>query len=154
MKQTEFWKSRTLETIRDNVSNQPKKYSVLDNYPGQFDPITQKRNNFIDALDEKGCGIIGFIGDPNKFTFDFNLMDVMNRISSEVERATSKYPKMNSAHEGFAVLLEEVDELWDHVKMKETKRDLEAMKTEAIQCAAMCVRFATECCSKKEFVQN
>jgi hypothetical protein len=87
-------------------------------------------------------------------TTNTNVADVMNKIAAEVQKATSKYPKMNSAHEGYAVILEELDEVWEHVKMKESKRDLEAMKIEAIQTAAMCVRFATECCNKKEFVQN
>jgi hypothetical protein len=48
---------------------------------------------------------------------------------------------MNSAHEGFAVLAEEVDELWDHVKVKQGKRDVPEMVYEAVQVAAMALRF-------------
>lgn len=62
----------------------------------------------------------------------------------EVERATSKWPTFNSAHEGFAVLKEEVDELWRHVMTNQTKRDLAEMQKEAIQVAAMALRFACE----------
>lgn len=50
----------------------------------------------------------------------------------------------NSAHEAFAVLHEEVDELWDHVKTKQKNRDLAAMRKEAMQVAAMAIRFAAE----------
>jgi hypothetical protein len=47
----------------------------------------------------------------------------------------------NSAHEGYAVLLEEVDELWAEVKKRRSERDDERMGLEAIQVAAMAVRF-------------
>lgn len=61
-------------------------------------------------------------------------------IRAELERA-AKWPGFNSAHEGYAVLAEEVDELWEHVKMNQKKRDLDAMRAEAVQVAAMAVKF-------------
>lgn len=66
-------------------------------------------------------------------TLDFALA----QIRDEVERATRKFPPFNSAHEGFAVLHEEVDELWDEVKANQPGRQRE----EAIQVGAMAVRF-------------
>lgn len=63
--------------------------------------------------------------------------------------AAMVWPAMNSAHEGYGVLLEEVDELWSHVKTKQKKRDLGAMRKEAIQVAAMAVRFAIEICNEE-----
>jgi NTP pyrophosphatase (non-canonical NTP hydrolase) len=66
----------------------------------------------------------------------------------ELEQARANWPKFNSAHEGFAVLREEVDELWEHVKTNQKRRDLAAMKKEAIQVAAMALRFAEECCDE------
>lgn len=74
------------------------------------------------------------------------LGQIVSAVVDEVETATSKYPPMNSAHEGYAVLDEEVDELWDHVKVKQGKRDVDAMRKEAIQIAAMAIRFAVDCC--------
>ena len=74
----------------------------------------------------------------------------MMQIKDEVDKAKRNWPPFNSAHEGFAVLLEEVDELKDHVWTKQSNRDLNEMKKEAIQVAAMAIRFATEICSEEK----
>lgn len=68
---------------------------------------------------------------------------------TEALTASSNWPPFNSAHEGYGVLLEEVDELWDHVKTKQKLRDIEAMKKEAIQVAAMALRFAIDVCNEE-----
>lgn len=65
------------------------------------------------------------------------LQMILALVWDEVERASAKYPPFNSAHEGFAVLKEEVDELWDEVKANHPERQT----AEAIQVAAMAVRF-------------
>lgn len=70
-------------------------------------------------------------------------------VHNELENATANWPVFNSAHEGFAVLQEEVDELWDHVKTNQKRRDLIAMRKEAIQVAAMAIRFALEVCNEE-----
>jgi hypothetical protein len=61
-------------------------------------------------------------------------------VQAELQRALV-WPPFNSAHEGYAVLAEEVDELWQHVKVNQKKRDLVAMRAEAIQVAAMALKF-------------
>lgn len=67
----------------------------------------------------------------------------------EAEDGAIKWGAANSAHEAFAVMKEEVDELWDHVKTKQSNRDLHAMQKEAIQVAAMAIRFAAEVCDER-----
>lgn len=74
---------------------------------------------------------------------------VYDAVEAEVDKAVQNWHPMNSAHEAFAVLKEEVDELWDHVKTNQKRRDLGAMKKEAIQVAAMAIRFAVEVCSEE-----
>ncbi|KAA5611552.1 hypothetical protein F1189_13380 [Rhodovastum atsumiense] len=72
---------------------------------------------------------------------DAALLDVR----AEVARAVAKYPAFNSAHEGFAVIREELDGLWDDVKANRTERAIE----EAVQVAAMAVRFITDMRAKQ-----
>lgn len=69
---------------------------------------------------------------------------VFEEVEAEVSFAVGKFPSFNTAHEGYAVLLEEVDELWEHVKVKQGKRDVAKMRREAIQVAAMAIRFALD----------
>ncbi len=68
--------------------------------------------------------------------------EAMSLIMHEHDRAIHEYERFNSPHEGFAVLLEEADELWDEVKKK--KRDPERMRKEAVQVGAMAMRFLTD----------
>jgi len=61
-------------------------------------------------------------------------------VLTELDSAVEKFPPFNSAHEGFAILKEEVDELWDEIK--NNKHDIgDLQRKEAIQVAAMAIRF-------------
>jgi glycyl-tRNA synthetase beta subunit len=96
--------------------------------------------------------------EPPPFDTDFEEIDVeqdamIERLSvaaanslEEAVSAASKWPPMNSAHEAFAVLHEEFDELWEHVKVNQKRRDYAAMRQEAIQVAAMALRFVADIC--------
>jgi hypothetical protein len=55
----------------------------------------------------------------------------------------------NSAHEGFAILYEEFDELKAHVWTNQKRRNVAEMRKEAIQVAAMALRFAAEVCDEE-----
>ena len=71
---------------------------------------------------------------------DYNLRAIGDDIRDEIARAAI-YPPFNSAHEGYAVILEEMDELKNHVWMKQKNRNVVEMRKEAIQVAAMAVKF-------------
>lgn len=61
-------------------------------------------------------------------------------IVKELDRAMRLHGPMNSAHEAYAVILEEVDELWEEVRKKRDARSRLKMRSELIQIAAMACR--------------
>ena len=72
------------------------------------------------------------------------LSEALGLSRDEAQSAAEKYPPFRSAHEGYAVLLEEIDELWDEVKKNPKNRDAVKMQEEAVQVAAMALRFLTD----------
>lgn len=83
-------------------------------------------------------------------TENIHLSYAMSDAFEEACNAKLNWPPFNSAHEGFAVILEEVDELKAHIWTNQKKRDLPAMRKEAIQAAAMLLRFASEVCTEEK----
>jgi len=69
-------------------------------------------------------------------------------LRDELLRAFAKHPPMNSAHEGHSVIREELDELWDHVKQDTGGGD--AARKEALQIAAMGLRYAVDVCGRDQ----
>lgn len=65
-------------------------------------------------------------------------------ILAELESARAAWPPYNSAHEGLGVLMEEVNELQQHVFTNQKKRDIQAMRKECIQVAAVALRFLVD----------
>lgn len=84
---------------------------------------------------------------------DFNkITSIVSDVIEEFNKATHKHPPFNSRHEAYAILIEEVDELWAEVKKNHSK-DPGAKITqrkEAIQVAAMAFRFIYDCDETKE----
>ena len=72
---------------------------------------------------------------------------IMDEILQEYLRASKTFKPMASPHEGYAIIKEELDELWDEVKINSDP--LGNMRNEAIQVAAMGMRFVIDCCSKE-----
>jgi len=76
----------------------------------------------------------------------------LDRIRKELGRAMKVHAPMNSPHEAYAVILEEVDEFWDDVKINPKKLDQcgqdkrkAHMQMELLQIAAMCIRATIDC---------
>lgn len=65
-------------------------------------------------------------------------------IRDETLRAISLHRSMNSLHEAYAIILEEVDELWGEVKKKDWRRSEREVLQELVQIAAMCCRAAVD----------
>jgi hypothetical protein len=67
---------------------------------------------------------------------------IFTSMRTELNEAISKFPTpFNSSHEGFAVLKEEVDELWDEIKNDKSPGSKERQIEEAIQIGAMAAKF-------------
>ncbi len=65
-------------------------------------------------------------------------------VAAELSRARAGHRELNSLHEGYAVLLEEVDELWDEIKRRSRDRDPRALLAELVQVAAVAQRIAED----------
>ena len=71
-----------------------------------------------------------------------NVDQALGLIREEWSIASARYAKFHSAHEGYAVILEEMDELWREVMKKSSPRTNDAeLQHQAIQVAAMALRF-------------
>ncbi len=62
---------------------------------------------------------------------------VAAELERELARALGKHGRLRSAHEGYAVIKEELDEMWEEVR----RDDLEGALREAAQVGAMAMRF-------------
>ena len=69
---------------------------------------------------------------------------IIAEVKAELQRARDKHAPMHGPHEGYAVILEELDELWIEVKAQHHNK--ERMRKEALQVAAMATRFVLDVC--------
>ena len=67
-------------------------------------------------------------------------MSVLLEIENEVVRAQMHSVQFASLHEAYAVILEELDEVWDITRMKRRDRNAEDLRKELIHIAAMAVK--------------
>ena len=81
---------------------------------------------------------------------------LMEEVDDELSRAMELHKPQNSFHEGYAVLLEEVDEFWEQVKVNPKKLTpeqqavrLAEIRKELIQIAAMALRTIKDVVEKK-----
>lgn len=61
----------------------------------------------------------------------------LEEIKKEYERASVKFGAFHSTHEGYGVIKEEFDEMWDEIKINRIPK----ARKECIQLAAMALRF-------------
>lgn len=65
-------------------------------------------------------------------------------IEEEYMKAREKFGPFDNGHEGYAVILEELEELWEMVKSKPDHNISLEMYRECIQISAMAMAFAVE----------
>jgi hypothetical protein len=82
------------------------------------------------------------------------LITILSDVEDEFKSAVATFPPFNSAHEGWAVIYEElVVELFNAIIANKggtrTTDNPDAMRKEAIQVAAMAVRFVHDICDRE-----
>lgn len=78
-------------------------------------------------------------------------IDFSQDIYEEFAHASRKFPAFASEHEGYAIILEEMDELWEVVKLNQKNPDrLKLCEKECIQVGAMALRFLHDMQMRKE----
>jgi len=65
-------------------------------------------------------------------------------VTEELARARKTHGPHVSYHEGYAILLEEVDELWEEVKRKSNHRNHEDALAELVQIASCAQKMAED----------
>jgi len=71
---------------------------------------------------------------------------IAGEMMHEMRRATKLFGPFASGHEGYGVLKEELDELWDEIKLKDGHpTDLRT----AIHLGAMAIRFVYDLCDQE-----
>lgn len=83
------------------------------------------------------------------------LDEILHDVKDEILKAMEKHEPMPTIHHGKAVIQEELDELWDEIKEQHPSTKL--LREEALQVAAMGVRFIFDLCipqSAKEEIEE
>jgi len=76
----------------------------------------------------------------DELAYGSSTTDIYATIDAEVERARRHGDTFASLHEAYAVILEEVDEVWDITRQKRRERSELELRKEFIQIAAMAVK--------------
>lgn len=78
-----------------------------------------------------------------------NIGKAVKLLISEYNRLAKKAPLHNN-HEGWAVLREELDDLWNEIKKKDPDRSRDAICKEVVSLGAVAMRFIVELCLAEE----
>lgn len=144
---------------RDGVATEPLEKARISLYGDVYDPAHGEHYHYsrrglkkassgtfnADLVKEVTMALV-------KPTKDSTMEDLLCCVLKELKAAQSNFPPMNSLHEAFSVLNEEVDELWQEVKKKQklgSKANIERTKRareEATQVIAMAMRLILDCC--------
>ena len=67
-------------------------------------------------------------------------VEILTDIAAEVERSKIHCEQFRSLHEAYAVILEELQEVWEITMQKRQNRKEDELRKELIQVAAMAVK--------------
>jgi len=66
-----------------------------------------------------------------------NYKEIIQDVMDEIESAEKKHPPFRSSHEGYAIIKEELDELWDEVRRKDQYYPRHYTEAKHIACTAI-----------------
>lgn len=78
--------------------------------------------------------------DNNPLSDDKRIKAIQTELYGELKVAIAKHAPQHSFHESYAVILEELDEYWDQVKLWPKWHDPREMRKELLHTAAMAIR--------------
>jgi hypothetical protein len=110
----------------------------------RVESLKLSRQIMIDAEEERKAK-----NDDEKDTILMSVEQIFKDVENELIRANKKFPNFHSPHEGYGVIKEEFEELWDQIKINKTCTGNRLMRNEAIQVAAMAVKFIDNLCDVK-----
>ena len=100
---------------------------------------------------QRGITHWAYIEEPeSKSTNITEIEQISALIQLEFVDASQNFGKFNSTHEGYAVIKEELDEMWDEIKANNSEKACD----EAIQVGAMALRFIFDCMPEDEWLRN
>lgn len=73
-----------------------------------------------------------------------DLADLLELARQKAVKVAHKHGRLISPHEGWALIREEEDELWDEVRKRPRDRDLQRMRDECVDIAAYALLFALD----------
>lgn len=138
------WIIRRANHIRDIFSN-----SKGTRAEARLKMIHNRRNNDMDLKLAKN-------GNFSKALDDFRVTNIgksIKAIITEYNRTIIKNAPFHSTYEGWALIKQKVDSLWDEIKKEETGGSREAMQKEAAQIGAMAMRFIIDLCNDEKLVK-
>ncbi len=74
------------------------------------------------------------------------LSNILEESKNEITYIATTYNNFNSPHEGYAVILEELDELWSEIKKESSLRNPIEMEHECKRIIAAAICFMLYCC--------
>lgn len=117
--------------VRDKIGGE------LMYYLRELGDAVAVRNQVIGTLQGSGLIQIADERQPDLFR-DSSVASALLNVESELLAAVGRHAPMNSAHEAYAVIREELDEAWEEIKKREP--DKAKLKKEFRQVAAMAIR--------------
>lgn len=100
--------------------------------------ISNGRNMEMDLKLAKNNGSFTQVLDDFRVT---NIGKSIKTIIAEYNHTIIKHAPFHSSYEGWALIKQKVDELWEEIKKEENSDSKEAMMKEAAQIGAMAMRF-------------